>query len=131
MQCATCCDAVRRLPGHLGRGLRRPRAFVRKWRRPTPSGVVCIDSSERLCRLGNLVLSASWPGLLPPALHGFPKSAAEPSQHVVGLAYYARAGQTSALVVVTHRWLTEPNVRPARLMPACRAMLEGSRLDVG
>ena len=45
------------------------------------------------------------------------------SRRSVGLAYYARAGQSSALVVVTHRWLTEPNVHPSRLMPACRAML--------
>ena len=60
-----------------------------------------------------------------PALHEYPKSAAELSQPAVSLAYYARAGQSSALVVVTHRWLTEPNVHPSRLMPACRAMLDG------
>ena len=56
------------------------------------SGVVWIDSSERLCRLGNLVLSGqlAWPSH--PGLHEFPKSAAEPPQHAVGLAYFARAG---------------------------------------
>jgi hypothetical protein len=93
---------------------------------------VQVFTPKRLCRLGNLVLSGrlDWPA---PAQHlrEFPKSAAGLSQHAVGLAYYARAGQSSAFVVVTQRWLTEPNLHASRLVPACRSMLEGSRLHVG
>jgi hypothetical protein len=96
-----------------------------------PSGVVCIDSSERLCRLGNLVLSGqlAWPSH--PGLHEFPKSAAEPPQHAVGLAYFARAGPEFRPCCCDASLVEEPNVHPSRLLPACRATLERSRLDVG